>query len=200
MTDDDLSLRIRRIYAAIDAAVETDLRRVPPTVTRTETVISVAQNFRGGLSPEAISNLAYQVIHNIANLRDNLRKWAEANAKNPARVRATFDSSLPLRVLQDLSNADKHGYPLTRPSNSGLDPLLTEVDRVMRLKPAPGGGVFAVIDLGGMRAEGGGSAKVVVTGKVTAKDGSAIGDLYELELKAVEAWESLLAEYGVPIN
>lgn len=110
MGEDELTMRLRRIYSAIDASQETDFSTVQPEVIATERFVSVAQDFRGGFSDEQMSNIAHLVIHNIANLRDNLANWAKANGKNPQRVWDVFNGSLPARVIQDLSNNDKHGY------------------------------------------------------------------------------------------
>jgi len=37
-----------------------------------------------------------------------------------------------------------------------------------------------------------------MTGDVVDKNGKKIGDLFDIEERAVEAWESLLREYGFP--
>jgi hypothetical protein len=44
---------------------------------------------------------------------------------------------------------------------------------------------------------GDGSASLVITGQLVDKDGRIVGDLFELEGKAVAAWEALLAEYAI---
>lgn len=201
MSDDELTMRLRRIYAAIDASQETDLSTVPPEVIATKNFVCVTQDFQGRLSDEHISNLAHQVIHNVANLRDNLIRWANAHGKDPLCVWATFNTSSPVRVIQDLSNNDKHGYPPKNGAgNSGVAPRLTEIGRALRLSANPGQGIAFVLGPAGPRLAGNGSAMVVVTGQVTSKDGRVVGDLYQMGLDAVAAWEELLNEYGVAID
>jgi hypothetical protein len=201
MSADELLFRIRRINAAIAAGEETDLSKVPATVTVGRKFVEVNQDFRGGLGDEQIHNLAHQAIHSIANLRDNLIKWADANGKAKKRVWDTFNASAPIQIIQDLSNNDKHGYPPKDGlGNSCVAPKLTEVRRTLRLRVGKNEcdvGVLMCLGTGNLRKVGDGSATVVVTGTVVDKDGKLIGDLYATELQAVKAWEALLTEYGV---
>lgn len=203
MGHDDLTARVRRIYAAISASVEADVNKFLATVIDRQNFTSIYQDFSGGLREEEISNLAHMALSNIASLRDHLIKWAGANGKDPQRVWDTFHDSIPLRIVQDLFNNDKHGYPpKDGRGNSGVAPMLAEVNRVMRLKTKPraGSGVMLTLGPGGRPVvSGDGTASVVVTGQVVDKDGKVLGDLYDIELKAVEAWENLLTEYGVQL-
>lgn len=196
---DELMDRVRRIYAAIDAVQELDLAKVPATVISTPKLQAVMQDFRGGMSDEQISNAAHMLIYNIANLRDHLKRWAERHGKDAGKVDAAFAGSLELRILKDLSNNDRHGPP-DRPGNSKLWPWLQEINRVMRLstQPVKGSAVAMTIGPGGRPLVlGDGSASVVITGQVVDKDGKVLGDLFEMERKAVQVWEMRLAEYGI---
>ena len=47
------------------------------------------------------------------------------------------------------------------------------------------------------RFVGDGIAKAVVTGNVVDNDNIRIGDLYDIANKAVEAWETLLTDFGL---
>jgi hypothetical protein len=193
---DDITFRVRRLYAAIGANIETDLTKFPATVTVNDKFTYVEQNFRGGWTEEQIHNNAIQVIHAIANLRDNLSRWAAANGKDRQRVWDTFNNSFHIRVIMDLSNVEKHGYPLTKPSSSGRDPKLVDVGRRMVLPP--GTGVAIGLGTNGVPQQfGDGSTSVVVTGVVADKHGTVIGHLHDIESKAVRDWEALLAEFGL---
>jgi hypothetical protein len=77
--------RISRIYAAIGSIEEDDPHKLKATVICTEKIKAVIQDFRGGFSDDELSNLAYSVIHNIANLRDHLRRWAFRTISPTAR-------------------------------------------------------------------------------------------------------------------
>ncbi len=44
---------------------------------------------------------------------------------------------------------------------------------------------------------GDGTAKAVITGDVVDEQNKRVGDLYDIANKAVEAWEQLLAHFGL---
>jgi hypothetical protein len=196
---DELAGRVRRIYAAIDAVQEFDLAKVPATVISTTKVHAVFQEFRGGMSDEEISNVAHMLIYNIANLRDHLKRWAQSKGEDAGKVDRAFAGSLELRIIKDLSNNDRHGPP-DRPGNSKLWPWLQEINRVMRLSTRQAKGSTVALTIGpegGPQVLGDGSASIVITGQVVDKDGKVLGDLFEMEQRAVQVWETLLAEYGI---
>jgi hypothetical protein len=198
--DDAIRQRISRIYAAIGAIEESDPQELKATVIQTEKIKAVFQDFRGGYSDDDLSNQAHTVIHNIANLRDNLRRWAAKNGHDKKKVDAAVDSCFELQVIQDLSNNDKHGYPPRDGGHSKKSLQLTEINRVMRLQTqAMKGSMIAMtIGPGGVpQFLGDGMAKAVVTGDVVDNANGRIGDLYEIATKAIEAWERLLVDFAL---
>jgi hypothetical protein len=200
MMDEELQNRVRRIYAAIGDAEEIDLSQFQPEIGISDNCVSVYQDFRGGLSDEQISNIAHSAIHNLANLRDHLRRWARRSGYNPDRINQAVDKSFELQVLIDLSNVDKHGYESHDTNHSGRAPKLSEVNRVMMLSTGSQPNSSAVLTLTPKpvaRFMGTGSAKVVVTGTIVDKTGLLIGDLHSFLEKGTEVWEGLLAELGV---
>jgi hypothetical protein len=169
-------------------------------VVNTPRIYGVFQDFSGGQSPEELSNIAQTAIHNIANLFDHLKGWARRNDKDVKMVQATFDGSLALRIIKDLSNNDKHGYPPRDGGHAGMVPRVEGIGRVLQLSlgPAAGSAIMMVIGAGGRpEISGSGTARAVVTGEVVDKDGRPVGDLFDIEQRAVQAWETLLAEYGM---
>lgn len=198
--DDAIRQRISRIYAAIGAIEEADPQKLKATVIQTEKIHAVFQDFRGGFSDDELSNQAHTVIHNIANLRDNLRRWAVNNGHDKNKVDMAVDNSFELQVILDLSNNDKHGYPPRDGGHSKKSPQLIEINRVMRLQTQAKKGSMVAVTLGAggvPRFHGDGTAKAVVTGDVVDNVNGRIGDLYEIAIKAVEAWERLLADLGL---
>ncbi|HNS21435.1 MAG TPA: hypothetical protein PKH24_13110 [Sedimentisphaerales bacterium] len=47
------------------------------------------------------------------------------------------------------------------------------------------------------KISGDGTAVAVITGDVIDADGNAIGELYEIELRGIQAWELLLKDLGI---
>ncbi|UCE59910.1 MAG: hypothetical protein JSU63_21000 [Phycisphaerales bacterium] len=198
--DADLLQRIRRIYAAVAATEKTDPKKLRATVIKTDEFMAMLQDFRSGLSDEELSDHAHSVIHNIANLRDHLRRWAAHNGKDKDMVDDTLRQSPELQIIIDLSNNDKHGYPPRDRGQSGRYPKLVEITRVMQLATRAEAGATSAMTLGSddtPRFLRDGTAKAVVTGDTVDKNDNRISDLHEIATKAVEAWERLLSKFGV---
>lgn len=198
--DDAILQRINRIYAGISAIEEDDPNKLRATVIQTEKFTGMFQDFRGGLSDEELLNQAHTVINNIANLRDHLRRWAAQNGHDKGKVDQAIDNCCELQIIRDLSNNDKHGYSRRGRSYSGKCPQLIGINRVMSLRTqAKKGSVIAMtIGRDGVpKFIGDGTANAVVTGDVIDNDNNRIGDLHNIVNKAVEAWENLLADFGL---
>lgn len=201
--DDEILQRISRIYAAIGSIEQDDPQKLKAAVIQTEKIKAVFQDFRGGFSDDDLCNQAHSVIHNIANLRDHLRRWASHHDQDKNKVDGVdgvVDKCPELQIIKDLSNNDKHGYPPRDGGHSGKCPQLNGINHVMRLQnQAKKESMIAMtVGTGGVpKFIGDGIAKAVVTGDVVDNDGTRIGDLYEIANKAVEAWESLLVDYGL---
>jgi hypothetical protein len=198
---DDLVSRLRRIYAAIGEAGETDISKFSPTIFQNDRMLFLWQDFRGGLSHEQLLNLAFSLAYNVFNLRDHLKKWAKAHCGSDHRVKDFFKQSTPLMIIADLSNSDKHGYPLDRPWTT-LAPKLGDVTRPLRLTPKAGAGwlLYTVGADGKSKTLGEGNAEVVLSVDVLDKDDNRIGDLVEIAEQAVTDWEKLLVELGITLN
>jgi len=196
----ELQQRIHRIYSAIEAVEETDPNKLKATVITTDKIKMVFQNFRDGLSDEKLYNIVYMLIYNITNLPGHLKKWAKHNGKDVKKIDMAFSKSLELKIISDLSNNDKHGYPPRNgKSQSGKCPQLVNIDRVMQLKTqAKKGSIIRMtLDAGGTpKFSGDGTAKAIITGDVVDNKNNRIGDLYAIATKAVEACEQLLADFG----
>ena len=199
MSRDDVLARLHRIYAAIDAVLEDDLTKFLPHIFLDEKHFAMYQDFVGGLTPAELLNLAHSVVHNIANLRDHLRRWAAKNGHNPSRIDQAISHSVPLQIITDLSNNDKHGYPRNA-GHSGKAPQLAEIRRVLRLTTAAEAGSSVMVILtpsGPKQVSGSGSTNVAVSGQVVDAYGTVIGDLYDLEVEALKAWEQELKDLGI---
>ena len=186
--------------AAIGSIEEDDSHKLKATVIQTDKIKAVFQDFRGGFSDDDLSNQAHSVIHNIANLRDHLRRWASHHDQDKNKVDQAIDNCLELQIMKDLSNNDKHGYPPRDGGHSRQCPQVVEINRAMRLqtRAKTGSKIGMTIGAGGVpKFIGDGTAKAVVTGDVVDNDGNRIGDLYDIANKAVEAWETLLGDFGL---
>ena len=198
--DDAILQRISRIYAAIGDIEENDPNKLRATVVRTDKIKAVFQDFLGGFSDDDLSNYAHTVIHNIANLRDHLIRWAAHNGHDKTKVDQTVDNSLDIQIVIDLSNNDKHGYPPRDGGHSGKCPQLVDINRVMKLQTQAKKDSTIGMTLGAdgfPKFFGDGTAKAIITGDIVDNDKNHIGDWYEIVTKAVEAWEQLVTDFGL---
>lgn len=205
MPDNELSNRIRRIYASLGSVEEKDLSQFRAKVIRTNGKSGFYQDWKGDRSYEEISNHAILLIHNISNLKDNLKHWAKRNDKDRNIVENAFHDSRELNIVQDLSNNDKHGYPPRDGGFSGESPRVEKFERVMKMtvKGVKRSFVSMTFDKKGVpivSKSGSSEAKVVITGDILDSDGNTIGDLYETLLKAINDWENVLREFAIPIT
>ena len=95
MSNDELLDRLHRIHAAVDATIEGDLAKFPPTVVSDERGFKMYQDFLGGLTDAQITNLAHGLIHNIANVPDHLRRWCQKNGHDPKRIDQMLHAKAP---------------------------------------------------------------------------------------------------------
>lgn len=194
----DVTDRLQRVYASLGATIEADLTLFKPTVVITEEEVAVYQNFVGGLSEAELLNAAFGLVHNIANLRDNVSRWAEEKGKS-FDGGSFIEGQLSLCLLQDLSNTDKHGFPLKRKRWSGHSPVIEGLKRVMRMTAAGDGGVTVLTFTSkGPRKVGQGEARVVITGRIVdGETGEDLGDLLEICNDGLSKWEAQLADLGL---
>ncbi len=201
MDELELANRLRRIHAALGATVEEDLEKLEPKFIDSDNVKGVFQDFSGGLSPEELQNIAFSLIHNIANLHDHLRRWASRSGAPTNVVDDAVDKSLALKILKDLSNADKHGYPPRDGGHSGQSPRLEGVRRSLRITAPPKKGVEITMGPRGTpQVSGEGSARAILNGQVLDGDGNPIGELMDLATQAITAWENLAKDLGLQLD
>ena len=202
MTTNDLILRVQRLYASIGATAETEISKFAPKIINDGHRKGFYQDWSGGLSEADLSNIAHSLIHNIANLRDNLKKWAARNGKDKTQIDTALNNSRALQVIVDLSNNDKHGYPPRNGGYSGKSPKVDKVERFMQMttKAEKGSSVRLTFNSDGLpKVSGDGTAKVIISGDILDRDDNKIGDLHETTLEAVKTWESVLHDFGVKL-
>ena len=194
----ELLKRMWRIYSSVGAAEETDRNKFEANAFIIDGCKVIWQDFLGGSTEEELSNLVHTLIHNIANLPNHLKQWAKRNGKDETRLKKVLDQSIELQIIIDLSNNDKHGYPPRAGGKSKKSPQLVSVNRVMELKTQAKKNSNVGMTLGTdgkPNIYGDGSGKVIINGDVIDKEGNRIGNLYEIERKAVETLEQIMVDY-----
>jgi hypothetical protein len=191
--------KIERMRAAIGVAQDKDLGKYPPKIVQTANMISMSHDFSGGLTQAEIENMTWAVIRAISDLYDHLRKWARANGHNKDAVDGAVRGSFELALVIDLANFDKHGGHDRDGGKTGASPLLENIRRAVRMRTEATPGAMAGVRLTPTGIQPIGDPKglaVIVTGDIKLKDGRAL-ELEYVQTRAMEAWEQLLAQFGV---
>jgi hypothetical protein len=197
----DLAGRWRRIYSAIGELADEDIEHFPvDVIDSADGSPAYSQDFTGGLTDDQVSNRVHTAIHNVANLRDHLKKWARGHDRDPNRVDEVVRGSPALSVIVDLANRDKHGGESRDGGFSGRSPQLRGLKRGVVF--GRGKGMRAILtEARGLQALPD-SAPIVVEflGWVFDGAGEEIGRVQDVLTAAVGAWEILLAEWSIIVE
>lgn len=198
--DSDIELRLRRLRVAIGDAEESDLQKLAPMVVVSPKGMLVHQDFSGGLRDEQLLNHAHGIIHQIASMTDNLKRWAAKIGRDKSKVDDALRSSNALALLTDIWNLEKHGAPDRNGGFSGKSPRLIDVHRGMTITTGSAGvWTGIVIGMNGAKKFGDGTAVARIDGEIVDGAGSRIAGLRDCIDEAVSAWEGLLRQFGLSV-
>lgn len=204
--NDELSRRIKRIYAAIDETVTLNPQEFRPTVRqRDEGDYEAVVSFRGDATDEQLENDVNNAIHAVAHFKDHLKRWAREKGKDSAAVERTINGSRDLQVVIDLSNRDKHGPPRGNEiGRSGLRPSLVNFSRGLTLQAEGKGrrkeGSVVITMFGEVEGVDFDGTWVETSADIIDASGTKVGDAASVARAGVRAWEALLAEYGARLT
>lgn len=185
MDFNDIQNRLERLYISINNRFDTDVGKYTKvTVTNTPSSYSFSVNFGG--DKVANQEKIMSIIHNIANLRDHLK-----NNIAEAEVKKYFYSDINLKIIMDLSNADKHGYP-TRDNNSKLNPKIENIISAVQLQ-----GTMMTFALDGTPLYQGNPPKIVIMADIMDDSGNRICTIDELIEKSMLSWETFMKKHNL---
>jgi hypothetical protein len=190
--------KIERLRAAIGEARDADLTKIHAVITQTPETVTVRHDFAGEFTRPQVENLAWAIIRAIADLQDHVKKWAAAHGHPKTAVDLAVTSCPELAIVIDLANYDKHGDHNRNGGRSKSFPVLRNLRRGLQVSTSAMPGAVAAIQLlptGGIKTIG--DAAVVVLGEVALRDGRQL-EIGYVQQRAVEAWEKLLEQFGLP--
>lgn len=139
MDFNNLEHRISVLYKAIDFHYAFQIPVVPQTEEYEENGkkymrVTIGASITNDDAKFEAYNRMILVIHHIANLKDNLKKFLSEKNLEDKIIEDRINDSLHLSVITDLSNAEKHGYPLTKFKRSKLDPKIINIRKEWNVK------------------------------------------------------------------
>ncbi|MCG3184845.1 MAG: hypothetical protein ICCCNLDF_02996 [Planctomycetes bacterium] len=200
MDANDIFSRLSRVFAGIQAASELDLSKLPLRALKPDGGEFCGFSRDSVLSDIERENCAIAAVLGLANIRDNACRWAKANGHDKQTPLDLVERSFHLKVINDLSNAEKHSYPpQAGKHSSGRAPKMRFRLRGMNLSTRPEKGSWVTVSLGkaGWEAHGDGDVSLEIDAVIEDKDGIHLGSLTEFLTEGFALWEAYFRSVGV---
>lgn len=187
MDFNDLEQRLSLLYKAINTNYSINYSVIPHTREYEENgkkyfqVIIGAGNITTDEVLDAYNRIIH-IIHQLANLKDNLKKYLNNKSASGQIVEDNINNSLFLSIITDLSNSDKHGYP-TNSKRSKLDPKIINVRKEMKINNKLAKVFYNVMD-----------SRIMFTADIVDFNDNFICDFNELIEESIENWEDFFIQ------
>ncbi|MFM7022855.1 MAG: hypothetical protein ACKOXB_07740 [Flavobacteriales bacterium] len=135
-----------------------------------------------------IINPVMIILHNLSNLKDNLKNTFKEKGYNPQIIEDEIENSLHLKVLIDIVNQEKHGSPLRNP-RSHLNPLIQELSQGFYM-------ASAVRDIEGNITSKDGPPIMKITGIIKDENDNRLFDLDTLIETCYSKWREIIKQYN----
>lgn len=194
MDYDNINSRLKRLYLSVDQQYEDDV--LEHMQTRTEVgddgMLSVIFDFRAKHDEDETVNRINGIISGLANLKDHFKKVMQERGGDPQVIEDEIDKELPLQVILDLNNQEKHGYPLTKYRRSKKDPKIVDIDKAITARPGVVPTAFIRNPITGAGATN--NMTIVITAKIVDGSGNLLYYLNDLVDRSLNAWEGIMAK------
>lgn len=192
MDFNNLALRLERVYAAIGDKADGEIQKyVKFTIVGDvdDPKHTVVFSFDNGQSESKTTNIVFVIIEHLAKLKDHL-KTKLGSRKN--LVEDKINDSFELQLIMDLSNAEKHGYPLNT-ERSNRSPRLQSISTALVIPPQE----EIAINLRTGEVVEPGKCRIEVQAEVVDKAGEFICRWPRLVDKATKEWEHFIHEHNL---
>ena len=200
MDFNDITNRLNRTLTSLNARFDNDIRK-NTKVELIETDGGIGTRTTFGDSDENTNlNAIMIILHNLANIKDNLIKTLITKGKTEKQakkiVEDEINSSLHLQVLIDLVNQEKHGYPLTKFIRSNKNPLIKNPAQSLSLGDGREGSVTEInIAQDGHLIIHGDPPKIILTADIYDDNNVLLFNLNALVDTCYSKWELLAKTY-----
>ncbi|MDD5012950.1 MAG: hypothetical protein PHI45_03070 [Candidatus Pacebacteria bacterium] len=196
MDYNDVNSRLERLYSSIDKQYESDvLEHMQTKIEKKEgDTFTMTIDFNAKLNENEDVNRINSIIAGLANLKDHLKTKLKLKGGNPQNIEDEINNDLPLQLILDLNNQEKHGYPLLN-KRSGKDPKITDISK--GLSPKPGVIATAFIKDPITGAGHTNNMAIVITARVVDGDGNLLYYLSDLIDKTLNSWEAIIDKYNL---
>lgn len=198
----DIEFKLKRLYEGrkliFDQEIpEIEMKHIIGTTNRV--------SYDNLMPEESIANFIYLHIANIASLKDHLKKWCQ-QSRLKFKGDKLINNNKDVAIIHDLWNIDKH-YNLDRESRSGLHPFLLNISRSLYVSSIDGGNDTSIENLidtltGKVLLKPGPNTKIefIINADVMDRDQNHLGELKDIQARAIDAWLELFDEAGISIS
>lgn len=191
MNYNDINTRLERIYESINSmnryggevlsGVHTEHRKEADG--KSVVIISFGRETE-------TTNRVQNVINNLANLKDILKENIAQQGKDSRVIENEINQSMSLQLVLDLSNQEKHGYPLTKTQRSGKNPQITNIRSGLSPSDKPDNVKYSAST--GAAAY---NVMIVVSADIVDSNGHHLLTLDELVNSAIDDWENMIRRF-----
>ena len=194
MDYDDINSRLKRLYLSLGQRFETNIfEHEQSKVARDGNKVTVTISFDGKHDVDETRNRINTIISNLANLKDHLKTKLKQKGGNPQEIENEINQSLPLQLVLDLNNQEKHGYPLKETKRSKKDPKIINVSKGISSIPGMNATRFIRDSITGAGHTD--NMAVVITGEVVDGQGNLLYSFNDLINRSSDAWETIVTKF-----
>jgi len=190
MDFNDLALRLERVYAAIGDKADGEIQKYVKITTVGGDPKCLNVSFDNGQSESETTNIVLAINEHLAKLKDHLKTKLGSQRQ---LVEDTINDSFELQLIMDLSNAEKHGYPLDRRERSNRSPRLVNIRTSVMIPPQEEIGIN--LRTGEVVKQG--NCRIEVQAEVVNNAGELICRWPGLVDKALKEWEHFIHEHNL---
>lgn len=195
MNYDNVQARLETIYASIDQKYSYGsdaINVMHEKIEKEGNLYKLTISFFNPADEPKVLNQINSVIANLANIKDCLKQKLEKRGDDPKIIENEIDNSIDLQLILDLSNQEKHGYPLTKTRRSKKDPLIKNISRSIGPSNKPD-------NIKVERSDGAAVLNVMafITAEITDSGGNLLCRLDDLIENALTKWENVIKKYNI---
>lgn len=196
MDFNDLKARLERTLSSLNARFDEEVEEgIRITHVQSDRSIGMSVRF-GNDDTETILNKIFIILHNLASLKDHLKKCLESKGHDPNIVETEIEGSLHLQVLIDIVNQEKHGYPLTKHVRSYKNPVIKDPKQALRISTGTephSSARFIISPDGSYQIHG--QKSIVIDADICDDQGNSLFGLDELVDTCFAKWENIAKKY-----
>ena len=199
MDFNNIKSRLERIYSSINKRFEEDHGESIKVETKGTDKGKIVKgttfkvSFDRNKKESDTLNKVFLILHNLANLKDHLKNILNKRADDPQVIEKEINNSIYLQVVLDLSNQEKHGYPLTKTRRSLKDPLIKNIQYSMLV--TAGLSSFSIDLLSGQSKTA--NCPIVIDADIFDSKGNHMFRLDELIDNAMADWEAMIKKFKI---